>query len=110
MKNLIKDNFDLLFVLSRNKNYKINKLILKDIDITLVKAVCECITNVERDIVPLPDNFTQKVKPYEKVIKKLIDSKVSLQTKKTLLKQNGSKLLPLILPPVVKYLSFLISE
>lgn len=110
MKNLIKDNFDLLFVLSLNKNSKINKFILKNIDNSLVKAICESLANIERGTVPLPDNFDQKIKLYEKQIKKLVDSKFPLNKKKILLKRVGIKLLPSVLPPVIKYLSFLISE
>lgn len=110
MKILIKDNYDLLFVLSQNKNYKINKYILKNIDNSLVKAICECIANINRDIVPVPENFDQKIKFYRKTITNLVDSKFPLSKKKTLLKRQGLKLLPLILPPAVKYLSFLISE
>ena len=110
MKNLIKDNFDLLSVLSRKKNIKLNKQILRNIDDSLVKAICECVLNVERGIIPLPTGFDKLLKTHKKIIDKLTNQKLPLLKKKTLIKKVGHELLPLILPPIIKHLSFLVTE
>ena len=112
MSNLIKNNFDLLRILSNKKNSKINKYIIKSSsDLNLYKAICECVLNVQREIIPLSDSEKVKIlKPYKRTINLLSDKRIPLGRKKSVIKKIGPKFLPIILPPVLKYLSFLTSE
>ena len=107
MSNLIKNNFDILRVLADKKNLKTNKFILKTNEKNLYKAISECVLNVQKEIIQLSDESVRNLKPYKKTIKTLSDKKISLSRKKNLLKKTGVQFLPLVLPPVLKYLSFL---
>ena len=59
MSNNVRKNFDYLTVLHKTKS-PVRKAILKNADKELIKAICECIDNVIRGEVKVPEKDLKK--------------------------------------------------
>ena len=78
------------------------KAILKVADDALVRTICECVLNVLKGTVPVS-------KPAKKSLIALAEKSTPLDKKKKLLVQHGGNFLSVLLPPVLRVLSSILT-
>lgn len=75
---------------------------------SLIKALCECATNVLKGNVPLSKYQKARLMPYKKVVRKLGTKSVPLYKKRKILTQKGEGFLGFLLPAALSVLTSLI--
>lgn len=79
---------------------KYQKLILKACDEEEVNVICECIYNVLKGKIPLPEKEKKRLGKHKHILRKLI-SKGKNITRKNIIVQKGGAFLPIILGAVI---------
>lgn len=93
LKSLLEENG----IIRESKVRKLNS--------THVKLICEICLNTLLANIKLSKQFIDKLKEHRLLLKKLVDSKNTLQSKKRiLLTQEGGNLLSILLPAVLNFL------
>ena len=85
------------------------KAILKAADDALVKTICECVFNVVKQTVPVSKPAKRKLLKHKKALTALAEKSTPLNKKKQILIQHGGNFLSVLLPPVLRVLSSLLS-
>lgn len=82
---------------------KFRKALLKSCNDEEIKCICECIYNVLRGGVPIPEKEKDKLQKYKNVLRKII-SKGKDKCRKRIIIQKGGAFLPIILGSVLSAL------
>lgn len=85
------------------------KAILKVADKALVRTICECILNVLKETVPVSKPAKRKLLAHKKSLIALAEKSTPLRKKKKILVQQGGNFLGLLLPPVLRVLSSILT-
>lgn len=85
------------------------KAILKAADEALVTTICECILNVLKETVPVSKPAKRKLLAHKKSLIALAEKSTPLRKKKKILVQQGGNFLGLLLPPVLRVLSSILT-
>src|ERR1700709_146993 len=85
-------------------NHKYRKNLISNASPEEISCICEATLNVLNKNVPISDAKVRKLKPYQRVIKKISLEKIPLDKKKKLLVQKGG-FLPIILSTVLGLLA-----
>lgn len=85
------------------------KAILKVADEALVRTICECILNVLKETVPVSKPAKRKLLAHKKSLIALAEKSTPLRKKKKILVQQGGNFLGLLLPPVLRVLSSILT-
>ena len=85
------------------------KAILKAVDDALVKTICECVFNVLKETVPVSKPAKRKLLKHKKALTAIAEKITPLNKKKQILVQHGGNFLSVLLPPVLRVLSSLLS-
>lgn len=96
----IKENRQLLDLISKCKNSKDRKVFLQKGSDEFIKAIIEIVLNVLKGNVDLTEKIKKKLKKYKRVMRKIICPKVSLKFKRRVLIQKGG-FLNVILPALI---------
>jgi len=109
MSQRMRKNADLLRVLAKS-NPKLRRGILKCCHNELIKAICEVTLNVLKGLVPINTQQKKKLRQYKKVLRALVNKKVSIKKKREYLNQTGGNFLSFLLPPVLSVLASFLSK
>ena len=85
------------------------KAILKAADDALVRTICECVFNVLKETVPVSKPAKRKLLKHKKALTALAEKSTPLNKKKQILVQHGGNFLSVLLPPVLRVLSSLLT-
>ena len=85
------------------------KTILKDADDALVRTICECVLNVLKETVPVSKPAKRKLLAHKKSLIALAEKSTPLEKKKKILVQQGGNFLSVLLPPVLRVLSSILT-
>ena len=107
MSARLKRNLDFLRVLKKANN-KQRKAILETGNKDLILCLCEIIDNTLAGTVKLTSKQKKDLSKYKRILRKLIDKKVSLKTKRKLFIQKGG-FLPAIIAPALGLAATLLS-
>lgn len=100
----IRNNLDLLKVLCKcNRNML--KAIIHNSDKELICCICECILNIVNGNVKIGDKELQKLKKYKRILRELLNKYKPIKTKRKILIQHGSGILPILIPTIIQALS-----
>ena len=104
--NPIKDQKEVFdFLVSKYCTKANQKDIIMRAKAPLINKICECILNILNGKVKISNEDYQKLKPYKKVFRKLLEKKVKLAQKKKLIIQRGG-FLQIILPLITAVIDF----
>ena len=106
--NRLMKNKDFLLLLSKCKP-KLRKALVTSGSKESIYSIIECILNVCNGNVRINSQDFQKLKPYNKTFKKLIDKKVHIGEKKNLIIQKGG-FLEVLIPAIISGLASIISS
>jgi hypothetical protein len=96
----IKENIQLLDLISKCKKAKDRKVFLEKGSDEFIKAIIEILLNVLKGNVSVSDKIKKQLKKYKRILRALICPKVSLKAKRRVLIQKGG-FLNIILPAVI---------
>ena len=85
------------------------KAILKVADDALVRTICECILNVLKETVPVSKPTKRKLLAHKKSLIALAEKSTPIERKKKILVQHGGSFLSVLLPPVLRVLSSILT-
>jgi len=85
-------------------NHQYRKNLIKQATPEQIACICEATLNVVNKNVPISDAKIRKLKPYQRVIKKISFEKIPLEKKRKILVQKGG-FLPVILSTVLGILA-----
>ena len=85
------------------------KAILKVADNALVRIICECVLNVLKGTVPVSKPTKKKLLVHKKPPIALAEKSTPLEKKKKLLVQHGGNFLSVLLPPVLRVLTSILT-
>ena len=108
MAQRLRKNHDFLKLLAKCTPAQ-RKAILKVADEALVRTICECILNVLKETVPVSKPAKRKLLAHKKSLIALAEKSTPLRKKKKILVQQGGKFLGLLLPPVLRVLSSILT-
>ena len=86
------------------------KAILKAADYALVRTICECVFNVLKETVPVSKPAKRKLLKHKKALTALAEKSTPLNKKKQILVQHGGNFLSVLVPPVLRVSSSLLSQ
>ena len=90
-----------LHILSNPKlNRNVCVAIIKHSEPGLIKAICEIVLNLCRGTVNLSPAQKQGLKKEKTTLRRLLDSRIGLKTKRKILAGKGGKFFPLLIQPV----------
>ena len=95
MMKLAKSNYHTLHVL-RTAEPKLREDLISNCNSELVNSISECILNAVNGNVKLTGCNTHKLRKHKVTLRKVVDKRVPLSTKKKLIVQRGGFLLPLL--------------
>lgn len=107
MKSRFENNKEYLLLLSKCKKKFRNHLILHS-DKDQIYSICECLLNIAKGNISIDKNSFEKLKPFKKTFKKVLDKKINLKDKKKLLIQKGG-FLSVLIPALISGISSIIS-
>ena len=108
MAQRLRKNHDFLKLLVKCTPVQ-RKAILKAADDALVRTICECVFNVLKGTVPVSKPTKKKLLAHKKSLIALAEKSTPLHKKKKLLVQHGGKFLSVLLPPVLRVLSSILT-
>ena len=108
MAQQLRKNHDFLKLLVKCTPAQRNA-ILKVADEALVRTICECILNVLKETVPVSKPAKRKLLAHKKSLIALAEKSTPLRKKKKILVQQGGNFLGLLLPPVLRVLSSILT-
>ena len=88
---------------------KSRKAVLRNADRDLVCVICELIQNVMQGNVKLPPKQLAKLRRHRHVLRKIVDKRTGITSKRTLLAQKGGGLLSVLVPTVAALIGSLVS-
>ena len=97
MSRNVKNNLELLKALQKiDSSQRAN--ILKNADMKLIDAICECALNTLKGVVPINSQQKRNLSRYKKLLRMLVQKKSSWKRKRTQLVQTGKgAFLPVLL-------------
>lgn len=107
-KNRLIKNKEFLVVLSKCKP-KLRKALLSGCSKEAMYAIIECILNVCNGNVYINKQDFDKLRPFNKTFKKLIDPKVELSNKKKIIIQKGG-FLEVLIPSIISGIASIVSS
>lgn len=108
MAQRLRKNHDFLKLLAKCTPAQ-RKAILKAANEALVRTICECILNVLKETVPVSKHAKRKLLAHKKSLIALAEKSTPLRKKKKILVQQGGNFLGLLLPPVLRVLSSILT-
>ena len=108
MTQRLRKNHDFLKLLLKFTSAQ-RKAILKAADDALVRTICECVFNVLKETVPVSKPAKKKLLKHKKALTALAEKSTPLNKKKQILVQHGGNFLSVLLPPVLRVLSSLLT-
>ena len=108
MAQRLRKNHDFLKLLDKSTPAQ-RKAILKVADDALVRTICECVLNVLKGAVLVSKQAKKKLLPHKKSLIALAEKRTPLDKKKKLLVQHGGNFLSVLLPPVLRVLSSILT-
>lgn len=78
--------------------------ILKHSDPKLIKVLVDCIHNVLVGNVSMKKERIKRLKKHKSTLRRIVNGRGKVNTKKKLIVQRGSGFLPILLEPIVSYL------
>lgn len=108
MAQRLRKNHDFLKLLAKCTPAQ-RKAILKAANEALVRTICECILNVLKETVPVSKPAKRKLLAHKKSLIALAEKSTPLRKKKKILVQQGGNFLGLLLPPVLRVLSSILT-
>ena len=87
---------------------KMKKTLLRKSPNSLIKALCECCNNLIKGNIPLSKQRLNRLRPYKRTLRKLVNSKVPLFKKRRILVQKGDGFLSLLIPAALSVLKTII--
>ena len=108
MSKAVQQNQNVLYYLSTAKP-KYIKAILKASDKTLLKAIQELAKNGLYTDLGLEPETVKRLKVHKRILKRLADTKIGYATLRRHLLRTGWKILPILIPPLLKVLHSLIT-
>ena len=108
MAQRLRKNHDFLKLLAKCTPAQ-RKAILKVADEALVRTICECILNVLKETVPVSKPAKRKLLVHKKSLIALAEKGTPLHKKKKILVQHGGNFLGVLLPPVLRVLSSILT-
>ena len=75
-----------------------------------MKTICGCILNVLKETVPVSKPAKRKLLAYKKSLIALAEKSTPLKKKKKILVEQGGNFLTVLLPPVLRVLSSILTE
>ena len=121
LSHIVKSQFSMAQRLRRNHDFlKLlakctpaqHKAILKEADDALVKTICECIFNVLKETVPVSKDSKpakRKLLAHKKSLTALTEKSTPLNKKKEILVQQGGNFLSVLLLPVLRVSSSILT-
>lgn len=103
MAKTVYNHINFLRSVSKSNPKQVRKL-LKQCSKAELKAVCECVLNVANRNCPINRGKLRKLIPHKKLLLNLAFNKASADTKRRVLIQKGSGVLPILLPIALSYL------
>lgn len=82
-------------------NPKQRAALLRSADNSLVKTICECALNTVRGNVDLSQGEKRRLKKHKQLLRKLASTRGGLKSKKKIIVQQGSGLLPMLIAPIL---------
>ena len=107
MSTHMRKNTDLLRVLHRAKP-KLRKAILKHVDSSCIKAICDCVLNILKNTVKTSPVHKRKLARHKTHLRVLAEKKTPMPKRQRTIIQKGEGFLTLVLGPVLKELASLI--
>lgn len=89
---------------------KLQKALLRQLDIDFVACLCDCIDNIKDKTIKLSKKQWKKLKPYSNILNKLAAPTTSFKTKRRILIQQKGGFLPYIISPVLYMLAELATQ
>ena len=109
MAQRLRKNHDFLKLLAECTPAQ-RKAILKVAEDALVRTICECVVlNVLKETVPVSKPAKRKLLAHKKSLVALAEKSTPLQKKKKILVQRGGNFLSVLLPPVLRVLSSILT-
>ena len=108
MAKRLRKNHDFLKVLAKCTPAQ-RKAVLKVADDSLVRRICQCVLNVLNETVPVSKPAKRKLLVHKKKLVALVKKSTLLNKKKKILVQHGGNFLSVLLPPVLRVLSSILS-
>ena len=108
MAQRLRKNHDFLKLLAKCTPAQ-RKAILKEADEGLVQTICECVLNVRKETVPVSKPAKRKLLAHKKSLIALAEQSTPLNKKKKILVQQGGNFLSVLLPPVLRVLSSILT-
>ena len=108
MSQRLRRNHDFLKLLAKCTPAR-RKAILKVADDNLIKTICECVLNVLEKTVPTSRAVKKRLFPHKKALSTLVHKGTPIERKKKILIQHGGNFLGVLLPPVLRVLSSLLT-
>ena len=108
MAQRLRKNHDFLKLLVKCTPVQ-RKAILKVADDALVRTICECVLTVLKETVPFSKPAKKKLLPYKNSLTALAEKSTPLDKKKKLLVQYGGNFKSILLPPVLRVLSSILT-
>ena len=108
MSQRLRRNHDFLKLLAKCTPAQ-RKAILKVADDNLIKTICECVLNVLEKTVPTGRAVKKRLFPHKKALSTLVHKGTPIERKKKILIQHEGNFLGVLLPPVLRVLSSLLT-
>ena len=108
MAHRLRKNHDFLKLLAKCTPAQ-RKAILKEADEGLVQTICECVLNVLKETVPDSKPARRKLLAHKKSLIALAEKSTPLNKNKKNLVQQGGNFLSVLLPPVLRVLSSILT-
>ena len=105
-KNIHKRKSDMLYICCQNTKFR--KELLKHADSELIRCICQCISKVMDQTIPITTFEKKELKKYKRTLRQLNKSKENLAGKKKIIVQSGGGFLLSLIPAVVGALASLI--
>ena len=108
MSTHMRKNLDLLKVLHKAKP-KLRKIILKHVEPSCIKAICDVVLNVLKSVIQISATQKRKLARYKHHLRLLTHKATPLDKRRRVLIQKGDGFLTLVLGCVLKELGSLIA-
>lgn len=98
---------DYLSLLSKSKSKKRRDALINLATSQEILAIVECILNILQGNVKIPAGQFKKLKRHKNILRDLVRRKTSIKKKRSILKQKGGSILPMLLPLALNTLTSL---
>ena len=77
------------------------RALLKQVDLKLIRCICECAYNILQGNVPLSNKQKLHLKSHVNLLRKLVRTGDTLEKKRRIVQKGGGTFLPALLVPIV---------